>query len=41
MSRKLAARLSDASEVHVVRDAATFGLLEAYPDALAFAACSA
>jgi pimeloyl-ACP methyl ester carboxylesterase len=37
MSEKLAARLPRA-EVHVVPGAATFGLLEAYPDALRFAA---
>jgi hypothetical protein len=37
MSEKLAARLPQA-EVHVVEGAATFGLLEAYPDALRFAA---
>jgi pimeloyl-ACP methyl ester carboxylesterase len=37
MSAKLAARLPEA-EVHVVPGAATFGLLEAYPDALRFAA---
>jgi pimeloyl-ACP methyl ester carboxylesterase len=37
MSQKLAARLPHA-EVHVVDGAATFGLLEAYPDVLRFAA---
>jgi pimeloyl-ACP methyl ester carboxylesterase len=41
MSEKLAARFPPAGDVHVVPDAATFGLLEAYPAALAFAACSA
>jgi pimeloyl-ACP methyl ester carboxylesterase len=36
MSRRMAERLGGAP-VHVVPDAATFGLLGAYPDALAFA----
>lgn len=36
-SRRLAARLHDAP-VHVVHDAATFGLMPSYPDALRFAA---
>jgi pimeloyl-ACP methyl ester carboxylesterase len=36
MSRRMAQRLGGAP-VHVVPDAATFGLLERYPDALAFA----
>jgi pimeloyl-ACP methyl ester carboxylesterase len=37
MSEKLATRLPHADEVHVVAGAATFGLIEAYPDALRFA----
>jgi pimeloyl-ACP methyl ester carboxylesterase len=37
MSARLAARLPHADEVHVVPGAATFGLIEAYPDALRFA----
>jgi pimeloyl-ACP methyl ester carboxylesterase len=41
MSEKLAARLPHADEVHVVAGAATFGLIETYPAALAFATCSA
>jgi pimeloyl-ACP methyl ester carboxylesterase len=37
MSEELAARLPHAREVHVVPAAATFGLLDAYPDAMRFA----